>query len=444
MLRPEAELQEDGGIRLSFPRREAPRRGKYRVYMRYRTHADARTVTVAGESRTRIVWSVPTWETGLHNVAVEFRAPKGTMAPDDVHEPQPGVTFEVLERPERTVLRWRRIHLPRMTAWPIAIDAPASAIALPAADPKRKHVEGFRPLRQPEERRVAWALFLLGVLVLSKRASLEKRIGRERLLWRATWPWTIVLTGVTLLAAQWLAPMHVAWGLPLLALAMHRPIRHERPTPKRTWKRTSHKDLSTRAPLDLLDGTTLAGAVALIGASLALLGLGRSATALLLLPVFLTGTRLHLPRGAAESLRALREFASELRVDADAPPMCFAWERASDGAIRLRLDLPASRPGLRSLSFVAASSPLGLLHRRDVMLLIETRAQSDADDLVRRRLGSEDALRDTDGGILRLVPWDADATQLLRVLARRAPKPAKPSRGTWLLRELTEPGRRAA
>lgn len=444
VLRPEAELQEDGGIRLWFPRREAPRRGKYRVYMRYRTRADARTVSVDGEPRARVVWSVPTWETGLHNVTVELRAPKGTMVPDDVHEPQPGVTFEVMERPARTVLRWRRIHLPRMTAWPIAIDAPASAITLPAAEPEDKHVEGFRPLRQPEERRLAWALFLLGALALLKRVSLERRAGRKSLAWRASWPPVLILTGLTLSGAQWLAPTHVAWGLPLLALAMHRPTRRASPTARKTWQQTPLADLSARAPLDPLDGTTLPGAVALASLSLTLVALGQAAGALLLLPIFFTGTRLHFAQGAAECLEALRRFAFELRIEEDAPPMCFSWERASDGAIRLRLQFFASRPGLLSLSFVATSSALGPLQRRDVMLLVETRAQSDADDLVRRRLSSGEELRDADGSVLRLVPWDSRAVELLRALARRAPKTVKASRGTWLLREITEPGRRAA
>jgi hypothetical protein len=247
-----------------------------------------------------------------------------------------------------------------------------------------------------------------------------------------------------LLVAQWLAPAHAAWSLPLFAIAMHRPWRASSLTRERTWKNASSKALMKRTLPDPLDGTTPAGAVALVAASSALFLLGQPAGALLLLPIFFTGTRLHVPWSAAEGLQALRRFASELRLEADAPPMCFRWERADDGAIRLRLDLRSSRPGLRSLSFICTSSTLGLVQRRGVMLAVETRAQSDADDLMRRRMGSSHELRDTDGSILRLAPWDADAVELLRVLARRAPKTAKVSRGTWLLREITEPGRRAA
>jgi hypothetical protein len=94
-----------------------------------------------------------------------------------------------------------------------------------------------------------------------------------------------------------------------------------------------------------------------------------------------------------------------------------------------------------TLSFVVASSPLGFVLRTKVMLLVETRAQSDADDITRRRTNAEPDLRSADGSILRLLEWDADAVELLRVLAR---KPAKASRGTWLLREISEPRRKAA
>jgi hypothetical protein len=78
------------------------------------------------------------------------------------------------------------------------------------------------------------------------------------------------------------------------------------------------------------------------------------------------------------------------------------------------------------------------------MLLVETRAQSDADDIVRRRTNVDPDLRASDGSILRLIEWNADAMALLGALARETPQRAEPSRGTWLLREISEPGRKAA
>jgi hypothetical protein len=78
------------------------------------------------------------------------------------------------------------------------------------------------------------------------------------------------------------------------------------------------------------------------------------------------------------------------------------------------------------------------------MLLVQTRAQSEADDVMRRRTEARDGLREEDGSILRLVAWDTDGIELLRVLARKSPNPVKRSRGTWLLREISESGRKAA
>ena len=429
VFRPEAELHEDGRIRLSFPRREAPRRGEYRVFIRYRTNADVRAVEVNGEPRARVVWSVPTWETGLHNVSVEIRAPKGTAVPDEMQDTSPGVELEIIERPKRTAVRWRRIHLPRMTAWPLAIDAPESSIVSPAVTPSAPAPNGFRPLDIPTERPVAWSLLVLALVALLKRRSMETQLGRQQLLLPASWPAVTTVAAMAVLGAQWFSPLHLAWGLPLVLLALHRPVKERAVAPDE---------------LDLLDGTTPLGGAVLIGCSASLFGLGQPTGALLLLPIFLTGTRYHLPPTRAEAIASLRSFASGLRLPADAPPMCFSWERSSEGAPRLRAHLSASRAGLLAVSFVGASSSIGFLRKRNVMLLVQTRAQSNADDLMRRRTKGVAELRDADGTILRLVEWGPDTIELLRVLAHQAPKPAKASRGTWLLREISEPGCKAA
>jgi hypothetical protein len=146
----------------------------------------------------------------------------------------------------------------------------------------------------------------------------------------------------------------------------------------------------------------------------------------------------------ARKADVLRRFASELRLGAEAPGMSFSWEVSFDGMPRLRIHLPTHRAGLISLGLVVASSSLGCLVRHKTMLLVETRAQSDADDIVRRRTNANPDLRAADGSILRLIEWNAEAMALLGTLARDTPKPMEPSRGTWLLREISEPGRKAA
>ena len=446
IFRPDYEVHEDGVIHLSFPRREAPRRGEYRVFMRYRTKADIRAVEVEGESRARLVWSVPAWETGLHNVSVEIRAPGGSSVPTEIQDNPPGVDFEVSERPQRTSVEWHRIHLPRMTEWPLTIDIPAHAISLPVMAADAPEPTGFSPLTIEQPRSVAWPLLMLAGLIILKRRSNEVRMGRSRLLVQAPWVMVLAITSAVLAAGQWAVANYLVCALPLMAFALHRPAKWAPPCDRRAWHPATSKSLpEAGTPIsDFLDGTTATGLTVLVLGGVGLSALGEPTAALLLLPLFLTGTRHHTAGTTAQTADALRVFASELRVPVDAPEMSFSWELSSNGVPRLRAHLPTHRAGLMTLSFVVTSSPLGFVRRRNIMLLVETRAQSDADDLTRRRTNADPDLRSSDGSILRLVEWNDEAVELLRVLARKAPKAVKASRGTWLLREISEPRRRAA
>ncbi|MGB3051702.1 MAG: hypothetical protein WBB42_11925 [Polyangiales bacterium] len=444
IFRPEAEVLADGRIHLSFPRREAPRQGEYRVFMRYRIQADARAIE--DTEQARVVWSVPAWETGLHDVSVQIRAPKGSSVPSELHDAPPGVDFQVAEHPERTIVEWRRIHLPRLTAWPLSLDVPLQAIDLRVSAPDAPTPAGFHPLSTPEERPIAWTLLLIAVLVLLKRRAVQVRMGPNALLVRSPWVFVVAVSGIVLAIGQWLTPSYLLCAVPLLAFALHRPARWTATPAHQDWRPALATELpktETRAS-ELLDGTSTTGLAVLLASGTCLIALGETTAALLLLPVFLTGTRYHMPATASQAADALRRFASELSVPVEAPEMSFSWELSSDAAPRLRTHLPRRRAGLTSLSFALASSPVGFVLRRKVMLVVETRAQSDADDLMRRRTNVEPDVRAPNGSILRLVDWDLEAVELLRVLAHKTPKPLKASRGTWLLREISEPGRKAA
>lgn len=444
IFRPDAEVLDDGRIHLSFPRREAPRRGEYRVFMRYRIQADVRAVEDTDQAR--VVWSVPAWETGLHGVTVQIRAPKGSSVPSDLHDTPPGVDFQVAEHPERTVVEWRRIHLPRLTAWPLTLDVPLRAIDLPVSAPDAPRPAGFRPLSTPDERPIAWTLLLVAILVLLKRRAVQVRMGPDAVLVRLPWVAVLAVSGTVLVIGQWLAPSYLLCAAPLIAFALHRPVRWTATPAPQGWCPALAKELprtETRAS-ELLDGTSTTGLALLLASASGLIALGEATAALFLLPVFLTGTRYHTRATASQAADALRRFASELIVPAEAPEISFSWELSSDATPRLRTHLTTHRAGLISLSFALASSPVGFVLRQKVMLIVETRAQSDADDLMRRRSNVEPDLRAPNGSILRLVDWDLEAVELLRVLAHKTPKPVKASRGTWLLRELSEPGRQAA
>lgn len=447
IFRPEYEVQEDGRIHLTFPRRDAPRQGTYKVFMRYRTKPELQAIETKGGPRARVVWSMPAWETGLHGVSVEIRAPKGSSVPGEFQDGAPGVDFQVYEHSNRTVAIWRRIHLPRMTAWPLAVDMTTESIAIPVAESNTATPSGFRPLRSPAKRPIAWSLVLMAVLILMKRRSIEARSGGHLLWIRAPWTAVLAITAFVLAVGQWLAPSHLVCALPLLAFALHRPSGRSPASQCKNWHPVPAKTVleNVASASDPLDGTTFVGVAALMAGGAGLVLLGEPGAALLLPPLFFTGTRHHFPATVTESIQALRSFVYDLRLPIDAPEMSFSWERATeDGTIRLRVRLATQRAGLLTSSFVLASSPVGFVSRRKVMLMVETRAQSDADDLMRRRVDVEPDLRALDGSILRLIDWNAEAMELLRVLAHKAPKPAKPSRGTWFLREIAEPRRRAA
>ena len=202
IFRPQAEVLDDGRIHLSFPRREAPRQGEYRVFMRYRIQADVHAVEDTDQAR--VVWSVPAWETGLHGVSVQIRAPKGSSVPSDLHDTPPGVEFQVAEHPERTVVEWRRIHLPRLTAWPLTLDVPLRAIDLPVSAPDAPTPAGFRPLSTPDKRPIAWTLLLVAILVLLKRRAVQVRMGPDAFLVRLPWVVVLAVSGIVVVIGQWL------------------------------------------------------------------------------------------------------------------------------------------------------------------------------------------------------------------------------------------------
>ncbi len=446
VFRPEIEEREDGSIRLWFPRKDAPRRGEYRAFLRYRAKADIHATEAQGTSVGRVVWSVPAWETGLHNVSVELRAPKGSVVPADQRELPAGVELDIAEHPKRTVATWRRIHLPRMTEWPLALDVPTDAIELPAAEPSAPGPPSFRPLATPEETPIAWALALLAALALIKRRLVEMEMGRPQLLIRSSWPKVIFAAAIAVALGQWMSPANLVFGAALIALALHRPSSKQTAVAARSWQAAPFAKLPKPRiqTCELLDATTVVGVLALLAYGGSLVALGQPDIALLSLPIFLSGTRHHDAPSLGRSARLLRGFAAELWLPDDAPNLAFAWELANDGTPRLRAHLPVRRAGLIALSFAVTSSPFGFLQRQRVMLVVETRAQSEADDLVRRRTKVEPDLRASNGSSLRVIDWDSVALELLRVIAREAPQPMKASRGTWLLREISDPGRKAA
>ncbi|MEM7433889.1 MAG: hypothetical protein AAF436_01965 [Myxococcota bacterium] len=445
VYRPEVELTEDGRIRLSFERRGAPRKGEYRVLVRYR--AKTQVSAVRGTDEAEVLWSLPAWETGLHDVTVDIRAPRGSVVPSALRDSSPGVTLTTHERPGATQFVWRRIHLPRHTPWNLKFRVDKGSIALPASEPALPRPEPFTPLAPADGQDLPWAVLLLVLLVLVKRRAIEVTMGREAHVVRLGWPAVLGLAGGCAALVMLFAPTEPLLAIPVLALMLHRPSERFVVPEEHGWFAGQPSvQVRRETPLgDLLDGTRPVGWIVGGAVLLTMVALGNPIVALAALPVFLTGTWHHRPPTPAESERLLAAFMSNLRLEDTAPPMGFRWEAREGSPPRCRLVVPSARPGLLSLSCVAVTAKIGCVARRGVMLLVQTRAQSDADDLVRRATGREPDFRAADGRLGRLVEWGPDAYSLVRSLECRTHlKPLRKATGSWLLRQMRKRTSKAA
>ncbi len=438
VYRPEVEVTPEGAIQLVFDRREAPRQGDYRVFIRYEVPGDVERL--ADSDRVRLSWTLPAWETGLQDVKVDVRAPRESTLPDN-RELGPGVNVDVTAQRRVTQIEWRRIHLPRHTPWTLEFDVPANAVALPPVAPEPATPSAFTPLDPAEPPPFPWVFAAIALAILLKRALIQFCDSEQALLVRIPWPaaWIALIAPLSL--GAWLGGSAVLWVLPALTLGLQRPARSDLAPLRDDWQPAGAPD---RRALDLLlsdflDGTTLIGLVVFGASATAVVGLGEPIGALLLIPVFFVGTRLHTRPTDAEAARRLRAFVETLELPADAPPMAFCWERAGE-AYRCRILLPTERAGLLSVAFVVATTKVGFCARRDVVLLVETRAQSDAEDLVRRRVGATPDARGPHGRIGRRLEWQHESMGLIRALTFETQSATvhRSSTGSWLLRAITD------
>ncbi len=446
ILRPEFESEGDGKIRLSFERRDSPRRGEYHVILHYRIPANPKALDVVAPGRARATWTLPGWETGLHNVTVTIHAPAGSSLPETLADPPPGIEVQAQKTPRGTVLTWKRTHLPRMTPWPLSVDMPLAASQAPPEPNESTNTPvppAFRPLDLDESTPLPWYLLLLALLALAKRASTQARAGAQS-LWPG-WPWAAIVgaSAAMVAAGFWLRPQALLFAPILLAFGLQLPRRPSSNWLARDWRAcapaTARPRTYTRA--DLLDGSTLPGMLVLGGCVGLLASLDQALGALLLLPCFFTGTRLHNAPSAQECLSTLRGFARRLVLPDDAPAVGLAWEQCEEGHPRIRMHLSSSRTGLLSLSLAVVTAQEGFLLRRRVAVVCETRAQTEADDMLRTLLASAAQTRGPAGRIVRVLPWEPETIQVMRALSgSRTSRKPRAARSPSIMRKVL-PGR---
>ncbi|MCS6856560.1 MAG: hypothetical protein NZM37_02500 [Sandaracinaceae bacterium] len=119
-------VKEGGQIALRFNRRVAPKRGDYHIAMTWfsplRTHR-------RNDGLIEAEWSFPLWRHGLNQPEIRWILPPAS-APLALPSPRTESSVQVL--PDgRSVVTFRRLHLPQFTEWTVAVrwlpSAPTSA-----------------------------------------------------------------------------------------------------------------------------------------------------------------------------------------------------------------------------------------------------------------------------------------------------------------------------
>ncbi|MCA9580861.1 MAG: hypothetical protein KC416_03645 [Myxococcales bacterium] len=120
----EVELSE-GVLTLRFERKTAPRRGSYGLALAYGSNMDAQASHDGNATRATLKWTLPPWESGLEDVRIEMVVPPGSRAVLDDNE---SWETETRRSGSRTILQWRRAHLPRTTPWTVTASVPRGAV----------------------------------------------------------------------------------------------------------------------------------------------------------------------------------------------------------------------------------------------------------------------------------------------------------------------------
>lgn len=130
---PRVEPASPGRYRVRFPGR-SPRRGSLRIGLTFKRQRLA--AAPAAGAMQRIVWTFPSWRSGLDGVLISVVAPPGSRPLRSA--PTPGVRVSVERGPDgRVRLAWYRVHLPRTLEWPVRFEVPVRAANTAPSHPAR-------------------------------------------------------------------------------------------------------------------------------------------------------------------------------------------------------------------------------------------------------------------------------------------------------------------
>ncbi len=439
---PEVEVGPEGGIILAFERKDAPRRGQYRTTIRYRTDLARSPSTELGDRWARVSWSLPAWEAGLTDIVVEIRAPKGSR-PVPIDQGA-GVRVTQTERGDKTIIRWKRVQLPRMTPWLVTFDLPASNWVTPTirksatvtAEPM-----AIEPIDPPEPTEPVRGWLLSALLALC--CLLKRQTGRLR-------PWLPASPGVafaglaalvTITEAPW---VWLSW-LGMVAISLKRPQGATLTAPLGQWRSVGAKRLGRRKIRegDWLDATTPTGLLALFSIGLVVVlsfDQETAATALVFfVPVFLCGTRFHRGITPQARLHRLLEFLRGQRLPAWANglaygPVAFATPAGEWLDARVRIHCKKWSPGVHSVDLVVGDRPAGLALRSTIEILVVARAASPAHDLLRGSARHASTAYRSNALTAFSLPWSEASLRVICELVADPDAKAARDSGTWIFR----------
>lgn len=382
-----------GRLLLSWKRHEAPRRGSYTLGIVYRTDLAHRSTEALDDGGILVRWTLPAWQSGLDGVVVTMELPS-EHARSAAGSSASGFSEERQVAAGRTLLTFRRPHLPRTMAWTLGASLPPHELANALYAPRPiAHPEPEVPLGEEAPYLALYALAaLLSVLLVFKRtsfAAVAARAGYEPVsvlaipseLARASFA-----IGASLLFAFSLEESPLLAALLLIAahaLCMVRGTRALRPSTEGRWELATLEDrrraarkawLEQLAPRAFLDATTPAGVVGFGAAVLATsfcLGLSPYAdvvptatltAAAALAPIWLTATRLHLPPSPEAALSRLTQVARAMRAKSSTFALALMVRRAPTGeleAARIAVVQPHPPEGLERLEIAFADHGRG-------------------------------------------------------------------------------------
>lgn len=355
---PEVKAAAPGRVVVGFPsRREAPWRGDYELGLVYTSRSPLAHAARSGADRRVVAWQMPAWERGLEDVRITVTGPGSIRL-----QPDPELTHAVRvpRQGASGLLEVRRVQLPRGTPWTLRFELSgantATSATAAAAPPRATDAWGPRP-RTLSVVLGTW----LCLLALAKHRALRRAARRRHgeVVPLVPAPEALRQAGIVALcvlgalfcdrsldAALWSWGAAVLLALPRGVRPLAAPVRHAwdaaaAPVAPGVGRLLRLQELFVgRAWLDL---TTPPGALlasSLLGLSLACYApphgqASLTFATLLSLPLFVTGTRLHLPGGAGARLRVLSQLACTLDLPAALRAELVADRQLAD--VRLRI-----------------------------------------------------------------------------------------------------------